>query len=74
MSSETGASVKRLEANASKIGLGQIFYGPSVALNYNDPTVDPRAPDIIVTPNIDPSQLDAVRIEGTGVLPDFDIW
>ena len=32
--------------------LGQIYYGPSLALNYNDPTVDPRTPDIIVTPNV----------------------
>ena len=114
-----------------QIGLGQIYYGPSVAVNYNDPTVDPRTPDIIVTPNvgvtysgskakqeehggfahddtnvmllvsnsncqpqtvraevgtaqvaptilkaldIDPSALDAVRIEGTSVLPDLNLW
>jgi arylsulfatase A-like enzyme len=127
-SSDTLAAVNILEANASATGiaLGQIFYGPSLALNYNDPTVDPRTPDIIVTPNvgvtytgstkkqeehggfahddtnvvlllsnpsfdpetvrtavgtaqvaptvlealgIDPSALDAVRIEGTSVLP-----
>jgi hypothetical protein len=125
-SSETAASVKILEDNASIIGLGQIYYGPTVALNFNDPTVDPRTPDIIVAPNvgvtysgskaklaehggfghddtnvmllvsnpnfqprtvlaevgtaqvaptilkaleIDPAQLDAVRIEGVGVLP-----
>jgi arylsulfatase A-like enzyme len=130
-SSQTAASVAILEANAAAIGLGQIYYGPSVAINYNDPTVDPRTPDIIVTPNvgvtytkssskqeehggfahddtnvmlllsnvnfspktvhaevgtaqvaptildalgIDPSQLDAVRAEGTSVLPDFDAW
>ena len=127
-SSDTLASVKILEANGSAtgIGLGQIFYGPSLAINYNDPTVDPRTPDIIVAPNVgvtysgstakqeehggfahddtnvillvsqsrfrpktvyaevgtaqvaptilkalglDPSALDAVRIEGTNVLP-----
>jgi arylsulfatase A-like enzyme len=130
-SSETAASVSILEQNASAIGLGQIYYGPTVALNFNDPTVDPRTPDIIVTPNvgvtysgstaklsehggfahddtnvmllvsnasfqprtvlaevgtaqvaptilkaldIDPSELDAVRIEGTGVLPDLNLW
>jgi hypothetical protein len=52
-SSDTLASVGILEANASASGiaLGQIFYGPSLAINYNDPTVDPRTPDIIVTPN-----------------------
>jgi hypothetical protein len=127
-STETDASVKILEENASTSGiaLGQLYYGPSLALNFNDPTVDPRSPDIIVTPNVgvtysgshakqaehggfahddtnvvlllsnpsfqprtvvaavgtaqvaptilkalhlDPSALDAVRIEGTGVLP-----
>jgi hypothetical protein len=53
-SSDTDASVKILEANASAtsgIALGQIFYGPSLAINYNDPTKDPRSPDIIVAPN-----------------------
>jgi hypothetical protein len=127
-SSQTDASVKILEANASATGiaLGQIYYGPSLSINFNDPTVDPRTPDIIVTPNVgvtysgstakqaehggfahddtnvmllvslpgfqpktvhaevgtaqvaptilqalglDPSALDAVRIEGTSVLP-----
>ncbi len=34
------------------IGLGQIYYGPSLTLNYNNPTNDPRTPDIIVTPNV----------------------
>src|ERR1700735_1008809 len=53
-SADTSAAVEILEANASPAGieLGQIYYGPSLALNYNDPTVDPRTPDIIVTPNV----------------------
>jgi Type I phosphodiesterase / nucleotide pyrophosphatase len=53
-SSDTDASVKILEDNASAAGiaLGQIFYGSSLALNYNDPTKDPRTPDIIVAPNV----------------------
>jgi len=54
-SSNTDAAVAILEANPSTstgIGLGQIFYGPSLTINYNDPTVDPRTPDIIVTPNV----------------------
>jgi hypothetical protein len=53
-SSDTLAAVKILEDNATASGieLGQIYYGPSLALNYNDPTVDPRTPDIIVTPNV----------------------
>jgi Type I phosphodiesterase / nucleotide pyrophosphatase len=53
-SSETDASVKILEDSASSTGiaLGQIYYGPALSLNYNDPTVDPRTPDIIVTANV----------------------
>lgn len=52
---DVDAAVKILEDNASTstgIGLGQIYYGPSLSLNYNDPTIDPRTPDIIVTPNV----------------------
>src|SRR6202167_4008213 len=49
------AAVKLLEQNAAAIGLGEIFYGPTLALNYNvgglEPGEDPRTPDIIVTPN-----------------------
>jgi hypothetical protein len=53
-SSDTLAAVGVLEQNAAVTGiaLGQIYYGPSLALNYNDPTQDPRTPDIIVTPNV----------------------
>ncbi|HEX3473007.1 MAG TPA: alkaline phosphatase family protein [Silvibacterium sp.] len=129
-SADTEAAVKILEDNPALIGLGQIYYGPTVALNFNDPTVDPRTPDIIVTPNVgvtysgstakqeehggfahddtnvmlllsnpsfqprtvraevgtaqvaptilkaldlNPAELDAVRAEGTSVLPDVDL-
>lgn len=53
-SDDTEASVKILEENASASGiaLGQLYFGESLALNYNDPKVDPRTPDIIVTPNV----------------------
>jgi hypothetical protein len=48
--------VALLESNATAIGLGQIYYGPSLWLNYNvgglEPGQDPRTPDIIVTPNV----------------------
>jgi len=49
-SSYTDAAVTLLEANRTAWGGGTIYFGPSVALNYNDPTRDPRTPDIIVTP------------------------
>ena len=129
--SETEQAVGILEQNAAAIGLGQIYYGPAVAINYNTPGLpphgDPRTPDIIVTPNVgvtytgsakklmehggfahddtnvmmlfanpgfkaktvsaaaetaqvaptilkvlglDPQSLEAVQMEGTGVLPD----
>jgi Type I phosphodiesterase / nucleotide pyrophosphatase len=49
-------AVALLEKNAAAIGLGEIYYGPSLALNYNvaglGPYQDPRSPDIIVTPNV----------------------
>ena len=54
-SSQTAAAVATLEENGSKIGLGTIFYGSSLALNYDPPGLppngDPRTPDIIVAPN-----------------------
>ncbi len=55
-SSQTQAAVDMLEKNAAAIGLGQIYYGPALSLNYNQPGLgqneDPRTPDIIVTPNV----------------------
>jgi hypothetical protein len=55
-SSRAAEAVSVLEKNGTAIGLGQIYYGPSLALNYNEPglppTGDPRTPDIIVTPNV----------------------
>lgn len=50
------SAVATLEANRSTAGIGQIFFGPSLALNYDVPGLppngDPRTPDIIVTPNV----------------------
>jgi len=55
-SSTTVQAVQILEKNAAQAGIGQIYYGPSLALNYNTPGLppygDPRTPDIIVTPNV----------------------
>ena len=52
--SKTLDAVDMLESNAGPdgIALGQLYYGSALAINYNDPTVDPRTPDIIVTPNV----------------------
>jgi Type I phosphodiesterase / nucleotide pyrophosphatase len=50
------SAVQLLESNAAAIGLGEMYYGPTLALNYNvgglEPGQDPRSPDIIVTPNV----------------------
>ncbi len=53
-SSETSAAVQILEQDSGPtgIGLGQVYYGALLVLNFNDPTVDPRTPDIIVAPNV----------------------
>ncbi|HJS89489.1 MAG TPA: alkaline phosphatase family protein [Steroidobacteraceae bacterium] len=131
----TTDAVSQLESNAAAIGLGQILYGPQLAMMFGQPGLpsaggDPRTPDIIVTPNVgvvytgsakkqeehggfalddtnvmllvsnpllhartvtspvqtaqvaptilrtlglDPRSLDAVRKEGTTVLPDLDL-
>ena len=55
-SAQTEAAVGILEANAKQAAIGEIFYGPSLAQNYNHPGLpphgDPRTPDIIVAPNV----------------------
>jgi hypothetical protein len=53
----TLAAVSLLESNAKAAGIGQIFYGPSLAAIYDTPGLpasggDPRTPDIIVAPNV----------------------
>ena len=49
-------AVEALETANAGIGLGQIFYGPSLLPMYNPPGLPPlgdsRTPDIIVAPNI----------------------
>jgi hypothetical protein len=53
--SKVATAVSTLESNATAIGMGQLFYGPSLAINYDRPGLppnDPRTPDIIVTPNV----------------------
>jgi hypothetical protein len=51
------SAVDALEASGTAgIGLGQIFYGPSLETMFNAPGLppngDPRTPDIIVQPNV----------------------
>jgi predicted AlkP superfamily pyrophosphatase or phosphodiesterase len=53
---EKAVAILETPKNFAATGLGELFYGPSLALNYNQgglgPGLDPRSPDIIVTPNI----------------------
>jgi len=62
-SANTATAVAELEAASPALpladniaGIGIIFSGPTLSLNYNTPGLppsgDPRTPDIIVTPNI----------------------
>jgi arylsulfatase A-like enzyme len=65
-SGDTLTAVGLLETNGKEVGLGQIFYGPSLETMFNAPGVpnvpgpccrlreggDPRTPDIIVIPNV----------------------
>ena len=50
--SQTAADVKMLSENESLFGGGEIFAGPSLDLQFNNPLTDSRTPDIIVSPNI----------------------
>jgi hypothetical protein len=50
--SQTANSVATLAANESLFGEGEIFAGPSLMLQFNNPLTDSRTPDIIVAPNV----------------------
>src|SRR5262249_58241231 len=51
-SSDTNTAVSTLESNAVSVQFGEIFAGPSMKLLFGDPALDPRAPDIVVQPNV----------------------
>ncbi len=50
--SQTASAVATLSQNESLFGQGEIFSGPSLTLQFNDPLTDSRTPDIIVAPNV----------------------
>src|SRR5262245_13169009 len=50
--SQTGSAVSELEAHATETGIGEIFWGPSLQLMFNNPLTDSRTPNIIVSPNV----------------------
>jgi hypothetical protein len=49
---ESAALTLALAANENLFGQGEIFAGPSLTLQFNDPLTDSRTPDIIVAPNV----------------------
>jgi hypothetical protein len=49
---ESAVTTLSLAANENLFGQGEIFAGPSLTLQFNDPLTDSRTPDIIVTPNV----------------------
>jgi hypothetical protein len=50
--SQTASSVTTLAANEDLFGQGEIFAGPSIMLQFNNPLTDSRVPDIIIAPNV----------------------
>ena len=49
---QTASAVSTLEKNEANFGGGEIYSGASLALTIDDPSLDSRSPDIIVTPNV----------------------
>jgi Type I phosphodiesterase / nucleotide pyrophosphatase len=50
---ETAVNLLQTTSPASNnvAGIRQIFWGPAITQMFNSPSVDPRTPDIVVTPN-----------------------
>ena len=49
---ESAVATLSLLANENLFGQGEIFSGPSLTLQFNDPLTDSRTPDIIIAPNV----------------------
>ena len=49
---ETSVATLAMAANEDLFGQGEIFAGPSLTLQFNNPLTDSRTPDIIVAPNV----------------------
>jgi len=49
---ESSLATLSLLANENLFGQGEIFSGPSLTLQFNDPLTDSRTPDIIIAPNV----------------------
>ena len=55
-SAETATAVGMLQSGTNPVlggyNGGEIFWGPSLDLMFNDPATDPRTPNIVVAPNV----------------------
>ena len=51
-SAQTPAVVAKLAANQGPAGIQEILSGEALKLHFSDPLRDPRAPDLVVLPNI----------------------
>lgn len=49
---QTVNAVSMLSANQGMFGGGEIYAGKSLSLIFNDPVIDSRSPDILVTPTV----------------------
>ena len=49
---ESAVATLSMAANENLFGQGEIFAGPSLTTQFNDPLTDSRTPDIIVAPNV----------------------
>ncbi len=49
---QSAALTLAMAANENLFGQGEIFAGPALTLQFNDPLTDSRTPDIIVAPNV----------------------
>ena len=49
---QTASAALSLSQNLSTVGGGEVFAGPSLSLLFNDPSKDPRSPDIVVNPSV----------------------
>jgi len=49
---QTQSAAAILAEHENRFGQGEIFFGPALTLQFNDPLTDSRVPDIIVAPNV----------------------
>ena len=71
---DTASAVRLLDAKAAALGIADILSGPRLALIFNTPQQDPRAPDIVLQPDANTIYAPAgtTPIAAHGGLSDWD--